>query len=226
MKHLLWQIRLKSRTFFRKLWRRIRAYTFPVSLESLKTAYYHELPSPVKWEKVAEGRDINVEIGSGHGEVLLANNAEKSIIIGYEIKSRFFRLSQRKTWRRDDIFLYKGSGYESTLTHYKNSSISTLYVLFPDPWHKKKHNKRRPLVAEYFIAVAQKLKTGGRLAIATDWPDYAEFITNEVKKVDAVYEVEVKPYSPEEFGLPVTHYHQKWVRKGRSFTVFVLKKRA
>ncbi len=225
MKRILWQLRLKIRALVRNVIRRVRSVFFPISVSSLKQAEYQKLPAPIAWEKIAQNRDLHVEIGSGHGEVLLANNKEKSIIVGYEIKSRFFRLSQRKTRKRQDIFIYKGNGYESTLSHYKNASISTIFILFPDPWHKAKHNKRRPLIAEYFLAVAQKLKNDGRIVIATDWPDYAEFIKNEVAKITEVYEVAVRPYNPEEFDLPITHYHQKWVRKGRSFTAFVLQKR-
>lgn len=183
------------------------------------------LPAPIAWEKIAKGREIFVEIGSGHGEVLLSNNLEAAIMIGYEIKSRFFRLSQRKIRRRSDIFVYKGSGYESLNLHYKNDVVSRIYILFPDPWHKKKHSKRRPITSNFFTTVAQKLKVGGEIVIGTDWLEYAEFILEEARKVLPLYQVTSQPYSSEKFGLPVTHYHQKWERKGRKFTAIILKKR-
>ena len=219
-----WEIKKQSRYLLRKVIKILRGLFFRTTITNLKYATYSKLPVPLHWEKIAGGRKLFVEIGSGHGEVLLANNSEKSISIGYEIKSRFFRLTQRKISRRGDIFVYKGSGYESLFLHYLNSSIDRIFVLFPDPWHKRKHNKRRPLTAEFFLNVAQKLKSGGEIIIATDWPEYADFIKEEVAKISSCYQVTVKPYEPVEFALPITHYHQKWVRKGRSFTAFILKK--
>jgi len=220
----MWQVTLFLRQLRRKVSRSLRGIFFRTTVENLKLTDYSKLPSPVQWDKVCQDRQLHVEIGSGHGEVLLANDHTKSIIVGYEIKSRFFRLSQRKTRRRSDIFIYKGSGYESLFAHYKDSVIDRLFVLFPDPWHKKKHAKRRPLTAKFFSEVAQKLKNGGALLIATDWKEYAQFIAEESKKVEHLYKVAISAYDPEQYGLPITHYHQKWARKGRMFTAIELVK--
>jgi len=53
-------------------------------------------------------------------------------------------------------------------------SIDELFVLFPDPWHKKRHHKRR-LIQPQFVALAvSRLRIGGVLRLATDWENYAE----------------------------------------------------
>jgi tRNA (guanine-N7-)-methyltransferase len=224
MNRFQWNIRRTVKGFVKNVTGYINYVKFPLTIESLKSAVYNELPVPFNLQKIAQTREIHVEIGSGHGEVLLSNNPERSIMVGYEIRTRFFRLTQRKIAKRSDIFVYQGNGYESTLLHYANSSISRLLILFPDPWHKKKHNKRRPITAEYFRKVVKKLKNGAQIIVATDWMDYAEFIEKEVALVADIYQVEMKKYDPVEFGLPITHFHQKWIRKGRSFNVFVLTK--
>jgi tRNA (guanine-N7-)-methyltransferase len=55
----------------------------------------------------------------------------------------------------------------------EDGSLSGLQLFFPDPWHKKRHNKRR-LVNEKFVALAvKKLMPGGIVHMATDWEDYA-----------------------------------------------------
>jgi tRNA (guanine-N7-)-methyltransferase len=52
-------------------------------------------------------------------------------------------------------------------------SLDVLLVYFPDPWPKKRHHKRRLVQTEFAALMARKLKTGGRLQLATDWPEYA-----------------------------------------------------
>ncbi len=63
-------------------------------------------------------------------------------------------------------------------------SLDRLQLFFPDPWHKKKHNKRR-IVQDAFIAqVAKKLKPGGIFHMATDWEDYAQHMLNTLNSCD------------------------------------------
>ncbi|MGH8279457.1 MAG: tRNA (guanosine(46)-N7)-methyltransferase TrmB [Gammaproteobacteria bacterium] len=55
-----------------------------------------------------------------------------------------------------------------------DASLSAILIYFPDPWPKKRHHKRRLVQPEFAALVARKLKRGGQLHLATDWPDYAE----------------------------------------------------
>jgi len=54
------------------------------------------------------------------------------------------------------------------------ASLDELLLLFPDPWHKKRHNKRRIVQDSFLDLVASRLKPEGVLRMATDWPPYAE----------------------------------------------------
>jgi tRNA (guanine-N7-)-methyltransferase len=54
------------------------------------------------------------------------------------------------------------------------ASLDEVLVLFPDPWHKKRHRKRRLLNAAFVTLLATRLKSGGVLRAATDWEDYAQ----------------------------------------------------
>jgi tRNA (guanine-N7-)-methyltransferase len=60
------------------------------------------------------------------------------------------------------------------------AAIDFVYVLFPDPWPKARHQKRRLLQVETIAAFARILKDGGRLRFATDWADYADWTLNLV----------------------------------------------
>ncbi|MGM0679275.1 MAG: tRNA (guanosine(46)-N7)-methyltransferase TrmB [Pseudomonadota bacterium] len=53
-------------------------------------------------------------------------------------------------------------------------SLDALYLFFPDPWHKKKHHKRRIVQPAFVEMVQARLKSGGVFHMATDWEDYAE----------------------------------------------------
>jgi tRNA (guanine-N7-)-methyltransferase len=55
-----------------------------------------------------------------------------------------------------------------------DASLDRVQIYFPDPWHKKKHNKRRIVQPAFVEKIRQKLKVGGCLHLATDWEPYAE----------------------------------------------------
>jgi len=55
-----------------------------------------------------------------------------------------------------------------------DSSFDEILVFFPDPWHKKRHHKRRLIEPAFVESLAAKLRTGGVLRLATDWQAYAE----------------------------------------------------
>lgn len=54
-----------------------------------------------------------------------------------------------------------------------DNSLDGFHIFFPDPWHKKRHHKRRIIQPEFVELLASKLKTGGYIHLATDWEDYA-----------------------------------------------------
>jgi tRNA (guanine-N7-)-methyltransferase len=55
-----------------------------------------------------------------------------------------------------------------------DASFDEVLVFFPDPWHKKRHHKRRLIEASFVSLAAAKLRSGGILRLATDWQAYAE----------------------------------------------------
>ena len=53
-------------------------------------------------------------------------------------------------------------------------SLDEVLVLFPDPWHKKRHHKRRLIQPPFVELIASRLRPGGVLRLATDWEEYAQ----------------------------------------------------
>ena len=57
-----------------------------------------------------------------------------------------------------------------------DASLDGVHIFFPDPWHKKRHHKRRLIQPEFVKLLCRKLKVGGYLHLATDWQEYAEWV--------------------------------------------------
>ena len=95
------------------------------------------------------------------------------------------------------------------------ASVDELWIFFPDPWHKKKHTKRR-LVAEGFgVIAARALKDGGMLRLATDWEDYA-LQMREVMSVAPDFEATFEgEWAPRFDGRVLTAFERKGARVGR-----------
>jgi tRNA (guanine-N7-)-methyltransferase len=70
--------------------------------------------------------------------------------------------------------------------HLEDESLDGIHLFFPDPWPKKKHQKRRIVNPEFLTLIAPKIKAGGFIHIATDWVPYAEVI-EEVFTASAVF---------------------------------------
>ena len=63
-----------------------------------------------------------------------------------------------------------------------DNSLDRIQIFFPDPWHKKRHNKRRIVQPEFVELLATKLQQGGVLHLATDWEDYAVQMLNVMEQ--------------------------------------------
>ena len=63
-----------------------------------------------------------------------------------------------------------------------DASLDRVMILFPDPWHKARHNKRRLVQDDFAGEIARLLKPGGRLRFVTDWKDYAEWALERFRR--------------------------------------------
>lgn len=90
--------------------------------------------------------------------------------------------------------------------------LSGVRTYFPDPWPKTRHHRRRLVQADTASLVASRVRPGGWWHLATDWPDYAEHITDTLGAMpEWVGGVISRPAS-----RPVTRYEQLGVRAGRA----------
>ncbi len=96
-------------------------------------------------------------------------------------------------------------------------SLDGVHIFFPDPWHKKKHNKRRLIQAPLIAKLAARLKSGGYLHCATDWQPYAEQIL-EVLSAEALLKNTADAsgggYAPKPDYRPLTKFENRGIKLG------------
>ena len=96
-------------------------------------------------------------------------------------------------------------------------SLDGVHIFFPDPWHKKKHNKRRLIQAPLIAKLAARLKPGGYLHCATDWQPYADQIL-EVLGAEALLKNTVAEttdgYAPKPDYRPLTKFENRGIKLG------------
>ena len=95
-------------------------------------------------------------------------------------------------------------------------SLDGAYLFFPDPWHKKKHHKRRILQPSFLQLLASALKSGGVFHAATDWEHYAEQMMEVLSAADELFTntAGANAYSPRPDYRPVTKFEQRGERLG------------
>ncbi len=95
-----------------------------------------------------------------------------------------------------------------------SNSLAGLWTFFPDPWHKKKHNKRRLVATDFAKMAARRLAPGAEWRLATDWLPYAEQMS-EVLDAEPLLSGGIVERWEER---PVTRFERKGLDKGRAIT--------
>ncbi|MBG0740169.1 tRNA (guanosine(46)-N7)-methyltransferase TrmB [Paeniglutamicibacter antarcticus] len=118
-----------------------------------------------------------VEIGSGLGDAVVhaAQEHPEKDFLAVEVYLPGLAQTLLKVASRSltNVRVVQANAPEVLSTMLPPGSVSEVWVFFPDPWHKTKHNKRRMVKDSFAPLVARVLETGGLWRLATDWSDYA-----------------------------------------------------
>jgi len=104
-------------------------------------------------------------------------------------------------------------------------SLAGLHIFFPDPWHKKKHNKRRLIQPAFVARLITRLAPGGYLHCATDWQPYAEQML-EVLSAEPGLVNTADGYAPKPAYRPLTKFENRGLKLGHGVWDLVYTKRA
>jgi len=141
---------------------------------------------PFSDQKIASSRKLVLEIGSGMGETTLAiaKAHPEADFVAVEVHGPGVG-SLLNAIEREQLANLRVIRHDAldVLEHMiADGSLAAIHLFFPDPWPKKRHHKRRMVQPSFAALAARKLKHGGILHAATDWPDYAEHMQEVFSK--------------------------------------------
>jgi tRNA (guanine-N7-)-methyltransferase len=161
-----------------------------------------------------------VEIGSGTGESVAAMAAARPSydVLAFEVwkpgvAQTFLHLEQTGA---TNVRLMSVDAVWCLEHLFAPGQLAGLWTFFPDPWHKKRHHKRRLVTAENAALAASRLAPGAEWRLATDWADYAQQI-GEVLDAEPALEGGVTPRWEDR---PLTKFERRGLREGRGVTDF------
>jgi len=172
---------------------------------------------------------VHIEIGTGKAAFLL-NEARAHLevnFLGIERASKYYRYAVDRIgrWGLTNVRIIRTDAATFLANSIPDNSIDCFHIYFPDPWPKRRHNKRRffcPANLEYML---RTLKTGGQLKIATDHTDYFQHIRELVTAEKRLEEIEFLPAAGADKGeLLGTNFERKYRKENRPIYTLAVKK--
>ena len=186
-----------------------------------------ELDLPSLFGRVAP---ITLEIGFGNGESLLqmAQAAPERDFLGIEVHTpgvgHLLKLMGENGVT--NIRVLNTDAVEILKQRIPAGSLNRVQLFFPDPWHKKKHHKRRIVQTEFVDLISSRLSQAGVLHMATDWQNYAEHMVDVMQtRQDFQNLAENPPYSARPDTRPLTKFENRGLRLGHGVWDLLYQKR-
>lgn len=195
------------------------------ALEQLAPRYLLELPPAGERLNLpaAFGRAVPtaMEIGFGNGEALaaLAGARPDWNLVGIEVypPGVGHLLGELERLALGNVRVLRADA-RAVLEALPDASLDEIYVLFPDPWPKARHHKRRLVDAAFARAAARLLRPEGVLRLATDWEDYAQQMEAVLRGAPELEQAEPAP-------RPATKYERRAIRLGHALWEFAARRR-
>ena len=171
-----------------------------------------------------------VEIGFGMGKSLaeMAAANPQNNYIGIEVHrpgvGALLRLVDDK--KLTNLRVFNHDAIEVLEQCIPKASLDGVYLFFPDPWHKKRHHKRRILQPEFAANIAKHLKIGGQFHMATDWENYAEHMMEVMSEAPDYTNISgAGEYTPRPDYRPLTKFEARGHRLGHGVWDLIFEKK-
>ena len=172
---------------------------------------------------------LTVEIGFGMGDSLLEMAAANPQInfLGIEVHKpgvgKLLHGVVEQNLSNVKVFCHDA---KEILAHcLAPASIARLLIFFPDPWHKKRHNKRRLVQTDFITQQLPLLADGGRIHLATDWEPYAEHMVEAMEAVEGIENLNGAGQFWQQPDRPETKFERRGIRLGHGVWDLLYEKR-
>jgi tRNA (guanine-N7-)-methyltransferase len=173
---------------------------------------------------------VFLEIGFGNGESLaqMAQRQPQQNYLGIEVHGPgvghlLMKLGESGC---DNVRVCRHDAIEVLTDMIPDASLHGVYLFFPDPWHKKRHHKRRIVQSAFVALVARKLVKGGLFHAATDWQNYAEHMLAVLNDAEALFRnTAPQDFAPRPDWRPLTKFEQRGLRLGHGVWDLVFERR-
>lgn len=159
-----------------------------------------------------------VEIGSGAGDSLvpMAAGRPEANVVAFEVFEPAVASTLGRIGREglSNVRVVVADGAQGLTKLFDDGAVSELWTFFADPWHKKRHHKRRLVGTDFAETVSAKLAPGGLWRLATDWEDYALWMREHLDGFPGLENVH-DGWAPRLEERPVTKYEGKGLAAGR-----------
>lgn len=169
-----------------------------------------------------------LEIGCGMGETTakIAAAHPQNDYLGLEVHTpgvgNLCKLISEQ--RIQNLRLCQHDAVEVVRDMLPEGALDGIHVFFPDPWHKKRHNKRRLLQTPFVAELAKRLKPGGYIHCATDWEDYAIQMLDVLSR-EPLLKNTTDGYAPRPDYRPLTKFENRGIKLGHGVWDLVFVKR-
>jgi len=173
---------------------------------------------------------LEVEIGAGKGRFLLHRAEANPDInfVGFDYIWKYLKVGWERAQKRDlpNLLFFKAEANEVVEHLIPDASVSIFHVYFPDPWHKRRHHKRRLLTPEFFKLLHRRLEPGGKLEIATDNFDYMIAFKSSFVEAGETLWSDIRSTVNERIMNPefTTNFELKYKTEGRDLYYIELRK--
>ena len=156
---------------------------------------------------------LHVDLGCGDGSFIcaMAQQFPKRNFLGIERLTKRVEKVRHKAHKIENVRVLRADTLFAVRYLLPESSVETFYLLFPDPWPKRRHQFRRIFTLAFLDAIAVALERHGVLRVMTDQPDYF----HQIERLSRAHlQFQTVPQSPEDFVFPVTKFERKFRDRG------------
>ena len=166
---------------------------------------------------------LHVDLGCGDGSFLceMAQQFPNRNFLGIERLTKRVEKVRRKAEKIENVRIVRADTLSALRHLLPESSVAAFYLLFPDPWPKRRHHFRRIFTFDFLDATAVALEEQGVLRIATDQLDYF----HQIERLSRSHpEFSFVPQSPEDAVFPLTKFEKKFRDQGAPIYRLALRK--